>query len=467
MKALSTCSNGGENLSNSTPSIEKPGNTTVRNIAESVPTRSGDQLHRSGLPSFPKSDGTSVDLSGVNYLARPVPDPSTKVSKEVPDHSNDPPCPSIRNPLENPAPDVGTRDEVLGSEAQKSGSNVAASVSDSPTRPYDGKEHVISMGADAMSLHAAGHTGTKITSHLGSVNDLQSAPTTGNSKPAIPTDSGLNDRAYSGPDRSLGPSLPVQRQTPYTSPKPSQVPKQNEPSIANAPSHLSEPSSVTPITPTRKTSTSATTPTRSNCNDHRRSVSSGSGHLNPNSESFIPNTPLSQRRPLPFGQYSWARPFGSPGSDVFQIAGGAPQSSNKARYPEPHQHTPGGQGQYFGTQTSIPSQMPTQPIPPLGPSMPLFFPQIHSPNNNAIHDNAQMYQQGEQNAEYSQTNHFDSYATSQAANAAPNAADLHQNNLYAQDTSGYGPRYYSNHTDPSHQVHSCTLCIDYARLISI
>ncbi|KAF6238459.1 hypothetical protein HO173_003426 [Letharia columbiana] len=65
----------------------------------------------------------------------------------------------------------------------------------------------------------------------------------------------------------------------------------------------------------------------------------------------------------------------------------------------------------------------------------------------------QAYNSGEQNAEYSQSNHFDSYPPSQVANAVPNAADLHQNgNMYTQDTNGYGPRYYSNHTDPSHQL---------------
>lgn len=466
--ALSSRSNGQKQISNSTPSILEPSKPPAdRDIDESVPTDSGDQLHRSGILPSLKSDGTSADSSGVNHLARPVPDSSITVFDDVPNHRNEPPRPSLGNPMETPPPNVETRDRSSGLEAQKRCSNIAASESDSPTKPRGEKENDSLMAADAMSLHA-GYAGSKITSHLEIMDDLQSAPSTGKSRPAIPTDPGLSDRVYPRP------LSPEQRQTPYTSPKPSQVAKHNEPCSANATSHLSEPRSATLITPTKKhkiwhpksastaapafhpgsSSNSATTPTRSSSNGHRRSVSSGTGHLNPSSRSFIPNTPLRQRRLSPYRHSNMGTPSVPLQPAVFNNTGGAPQPSVKAHYPGPHQHIPERQGQYFSTQPSMRSQMPIQSGVSLGPSMPLFFSPNHSSNNNIFHYNAQVYQQGEQNAEYSQTNHFDSYATSQAANAAPNAADLHQNgNMYAQDTNGYGPRYYSNHTDPSHQVH--------------
>ena len=135
-------------------------------------------------------------------------------------------------------------------------------------------------------------------------------------------------------------------------------------------------------------------------------------------------------------------------------------------YPEPHQHTPEGQGQYFDPQVSMPSLMPARFSNPFSSHVPPFPSLMRTSDNNTMHQNAQVYKQGEQNAEYSQSNHFDSYTTSQAPNAASNAADLHQNgNMYTQDTNGYGPRYYSNHTDPAHQVNFCPLRIDSAGLI--
>ena len=46
----------------------------------------------------------------------------------------------------------------------------------------------------------------------------------------------------------------------------------------------------------------------------------------------------------------------------------------------------------------------------------------------------------------------------QAASAPPNASDIQQNgSMFTQDSNGYGPRYYSNHTDPTHQVDFCPL----------
>ena len=200
--------------------------------------------------------------------------------------------------------------------------------------------------------------------------------------------------------------------------------------------------------------------------DHERSVSLGSGQLSHSYMSVMPKTPCPQRNPRHLKRNSM-RTLPIPSESGIHInLGGSSQPSPAHLYPASKQHTPEGQGQCLDVQGSMSFSMPAQFSYPISPNGPPFPSSLHSFHNNTIHQNAQVYKQGEQNPEYSQSNHFDSYATSQAANATPNTADLHQNgNIYTQDTNSYGPRYYSNHTDPTHQASLCPLRKDHAKLI--
>lgn len=336
-------------------------------------------------------------------------------------------------------------------------------------------------GANAVPLHAEDVRGTVTTPQ----NPGQKKRPRVQRKSMIP---GLNKQASS----SLSP--PKRQQTPEKPSEPSHAPQHNVSSSAKATSHLFEPHSITPITPTRNkkiqhlkslsadapvfcpspTSSSPATLISPYRKDHERSVSHGSFDYFPSYGSVMPETPYRQSGAQHARQTSMETPFtpielrnlGHPGAPL--------QPSLGHHYPGPHQHTPEGQGQYFDNQGSMPPFMP----PSMSPFMPSHFSGSFSPNippfpysvdysnNDAIDQNAQVYKQGEQNAEYSQSNHFDSYASSQAANAAPNAADLHQNgNMYTQDTNGFGPRFYSNHTDPAHQVRLCPVRMGHARLM--
>lgn len=476
--ALHTRSKDNEMISDSNALIKESGNPlTKRDTAETARNYSRAQIYRSGILSFLGSDSTSAASSGAG---RPVPDSSVTVFDEIHEHKKEPPGPSSRNPLEITTLDVEACDQSLEPKAKGRPSTIPPSVWKSPTEPCGGKEHDSLTGADAMSLHT-GCAGSTITSNLETETESQGLSITGQSKPAIPTGPRFSDRAYSCPGWGSGPSLPKRLQSSYTPPESSQVPKHNNDSSAKATTHISEPRPVTPITPTRNlrirhpkalsaeapafhpspSSSSPNTPTRIHSNGHGRSVSSGSGQLNPSYLSVMPNTRLRQRN-----WFSRQASMGTP--SVPKVSGGAYQPFVNPQYPEPHQHTPEGQGQCFDTQGSMLPIMPIQICNFPSPQLPPFRSPMQSFETNSIHYNTQFYEQGEQKAEYPQTNHFDSYATSQTANAAPNAADLHQNgNMYTQDTDGYGPRYYSNHANPSHQVHFCPPRIDYAALIKI
>ena len=484
-RALDTRSNGHEKTSDSAALVKETDYPpTKKDTTESSPTYSSNQLDRSRILSFLESDGTRAPSAGVDHPARPVPDSSVTVFDEIPDQKNEPLYPSLENAMENLAPDVGTPFQSLILHDQKRRRAISASVSVSPTNSPGGTDYDSLMGAD-VSLHA-GRAGSTITSHPEVEDDLQGPPGTGNPKPAISTGPEFSDRAYSRPGWGTGPLFPKQRRNaPYTPPKPSQVPNRNKTSSAKAASPLSEPPSVTPITPTRihrirhpkslgveapvfhpsQPSSSPTTPTRSVGKGHGRSVSIGAGHSNPSYVSVMPNTPLGKRSLRSSRQSSMGTPSVPVESGAFSNYGGASQPLIVSHYPMPHQHTPEGQGQCFNTQESTLVPLPIHFRDSFGPIMSPFSSPMYSSDSNTFRYNTQVYKQGEQNAEYSQPNHFDSYAASQVANAGPNAADLHQNgNLYTQDTNSYGPRYYSNHADPSHQVQFYSIRIDHAEL---
>ena len=292
-------------------------------------------------------------------------------------------------------------------------------------------------------------------------DDLLGLTTTTKTRPATPKGSTPGSGAHSTLE---GGSFHQQRQNLYIPREPKAMRKSKE-------SHDAVHRSSLPFTPTRSAKSRhikslsveasafqpgqparlPATPTRPQRSGHGKSASTGTGYAD---HKFVSTLPYWQRRLSRYGPNSTGPPLAPDDSGAFTNTGGA-QPSICLPYPEPHQHTPDRQGQFFDTQGSMAPLMHPQSHGFLDPalhSLPSLLPVFH---NDVIDYNAQIDKQGEQNAEYSQSNHFDSYATAQAPNAAANAADLHQNgNLYAQDTNGYGPRYYSNHADPSHQVTS-------------
>lgn len=486
-RGLGSRPSGNSKVSDSTPQVEEPGNPpTDRDTTELVPAPSTDHSHRSKVLFSLESEGTSASSSGVEHPARRLPDPPVTMLDETPDHQNEPLRSSAQNSTETLAPDVGTRDQSLEIEAQKR-CNVPASAPNVSTGSRGGEEHDSLIDDDAVSLHA-GHGESTTTSHLEAESDLQSPALTGNLYPAIPIGPMVGDGTSPRTGQHSRAFLPKLRRHPQVWSEPSQVSEDNKSSSAEATSHLSEPRCVTPVSRSknhrlqRLKSLSAeapafhpslpaslpTTPTRPYGNGHGRSASLQTGQSDTSYSSAKPNTPLGQHSLWPSRQSSTGTPSVSVESGRFTNSGGVSHPSIDRRYPKPHQHTPEGQGQFFNTPRSTPFQMPIQNSQSLDLNAPPSLSPMRLLNYNTPRYNAHVYQQDEQNTDYSQSNHFDSYATSQAASAAPNSSDVHQNgSIYTQDTNGYGPRYYPNHTDPSHQVEFCLLRIDYAGLIKI
>lgn len=469
-KALDTFSSGTRKVSDASAPAKEPGNPTDRDTTKSPRINSRVRLHRSRIWSFLESSSTPAPSSGVDHLVPPVPGSSTTVFDAIPNRENEVLCPSLQNSTGTLALDAGARDRSLELIAQKRHSG-SACISSSPTNFPSGKDYDLLIGADAMSLHAR-RAGSVIMSRRETEDELLGLLVNVKSK----------DTASTGPRFS---NKNDQRQNLSASVDSSSMLKNNESSGADANSHLFEPWSVAPITPAKNgrirhlksrsadasafypnpPSNSTTTPTRAYKPCHGRPLDMGIGHPEPSFTSAMPNAPLGEgslgsRRQSSVGTQSVPVELG-----VFKNLEGTPQPLINPHYPEPHQYTPEGQAQCFDTQGSITLPMPAHFSNSHRPNTSPFSSLIHYFDMNTKYCNAQVYEQDEQNTEYSQSHHFDSYATSQTANSAPNAADLHQNgNLYTQDTNGYGTRYYSNHTDPSNQVIPCPLRIDYEGL---
>ena len=487
LRALDACSNGNMNLNDSTALIKEPGNPPIDiDTAGSAPTYSRDQLNYSLTPSFLESNGNPAYSSGVDHLPRPMPNASVAVSDETLDHENARLRSASRKLMEILASGVRARSQLSEPEAPNRCGTISANASKSPTRSRGGKGYDSLTGADAVSLHAA-HAESTVTSHQDVEHNLTSLAATAKPKPAIPTGPRHSNMTNSHPRWGRGCFLPKQGRSSFTPPKPSQVPKDNSPASTKAPSHFSGSRSITPITPIRHhgvwhprslsaeapafqpspPSNSRTTPSSSYSKGHGRSISIGTGRSNPRYVSIVPNTPLGPRSLLPPRQDILGTPSIPLESGVFTSSRATSQLFVRSYYPEPHQHTPEGEGQRFHPQGSMAPQPPAQLSDYIGVNVPYDSPSssLHI-DIDTLQYNAQVREQGEQNAEYSQTNHFDSYATSQNANTGQNAADLHQNgNMYSQDTNGYGPRYYPSHTDLSHQVKFFPLRRDRTRLI--
>ena len=488
LKALDTCSNGkGKDGETAALIEESPNPLPERHPTKSTSTKTRDVLHCPGLLFFPEPDIPSVISSKTDNQAQPLLSSSISVSKKIPNIENEPTSLPLGHPLRLPALDVGVVDQSLKTEAKKCRSPTLASVSCPPKESLIGNEDELSKDADAIPSHTepVSSTGTTCVK----IEDiLPLRPAIQKNEPAMPIGpSPKSENSCLSADSGLSPPKP--RQSLETPSKPFNTSKHSRLSSMSPTAHLFEPGSIEPITPNKPgrntriehlkaliadvsaghsspSSGSSTAPRSYYRHDHERSVSLGSGQPSPRDVSIMPKTPCWERKPRHFKQNSM-RTLPIPGKlEVYMDLGELSQPSPTHLYPAPKQHSPEGQGHFLDTQGSMPLPMPAHFPHSISPNGPPFPSSLHSVHNNTIHRNAQVHKQGEQNAEYSQPNHFDSYATSQAANAAPNTADLHQNgNIYTQDSNDYGPRYYSNHTDPTHQVRLCPLCKDHAKLI--
>lgn len=489
LKALGTRSNGNRKDGETSALIKESRNPLPeRNSTKSASTNLRDELHRPRLLFFPEPDIPSTISSKTDNQAQPLLNFLISASKKTPNIKSEPTSLPLGHPLKLPVRDVGVVDQSTKNEAKKCRSPILASASCPAKESLIGNEHELPKDADAISSHTELVSSTGMTC-VENEDSLPVRPADQKIEPTMPiSPSPKSKKSCLSADSGLSP--PKQRQTLETPSKPFKSSKDSRLSSMSPTAHLFEPRSTKvpfpPNTPGRNpriehfkslsadasaghSSPSSGPPTAPRSYfryNHERSVSLGSGQPSHSNVSVIPKTPCRGRNPRHFIQ-NRMRTLPIPSeSGVHVDLRESSQSSPAHLYPAPKQHPSEGQGQFLDIQRYMPLPVPAHFPESISPNGPPFPSSLHSFHNNTIHQNAQVYKQGEQTAEYSQSNHFDSYANSQAANAAPNTADLHQNgNIYTQDTNGYGPRYYSNHTDPTHQVCLCPPRKDHAKLI--
>ena len=489
LKALGARSNGKGKDGETAALIKKSRNPLPeRNSTKSASTNPRDELHRSRLLFFPEPDIPSAISSKTDNQAQPLLSSSISVSKKALNIKNGPIRLPLGHLLKLPVLDVGKVDQSIKKEAKKCRSPTLACVSSPAKESLIGNEHKLPKDADAISSHTGPVSSTGMTC-VGNEDSLPFRPADQKIEPTMPmSPSPKSKNSCLSADSGLSP--PKQRQNLETPSKPFKSSKNSRLSSMSPTAHLFEPRSTEapcpPNTPGRNpriehfksfsadasaghSSPSSGPPTAPRSyfrHNHEKSVSLGSGQPSHSNVSVMPKTPCRGRNAHHFIPNRMRTLSIPSGSGVHVDSRESPQRSPAHLYPAPKQHPSGVQGQFLDIQEYMPLPVPSQFPESISPNGPPFPSSLHSFHNNTIHQNAQVYKQGEQTAEYSQSNHFDSYANSQAANAAPNTADLHQNgNIYTQDTNGYGPRYYSNHIDPTHQVCLCPLRKDHTKLI--
>ena len=451
-KALELRSNKNDKACDSTALIKEPAKShTERDTAESAPSHSSDQSYQSMILPLSTSENTSALSSGIENRAWQVPDSSGTVPNKIALKKDKPLDLPQWEICEDQAPKIKGCEKSSGFGVKNCHSPGSASLLDTPTKSCGGSPHDSQKPKPVTSadLTFGNETPSRLSetprlSHpeeqqLNTSLPLKLPPVAENRQ--MPRTKGISQVSNS---RSSIPS------TPTKSPKSGHLRAFSAEAAAFRPS----PRSI-----------SWNEIFNSYHGERKASTSTETGHFSPGYVPAVPKTPLQQRLLGHSMKASIGTPYVPFESAFSRNTGSSRHTIAHPHYPKPHQHTPEEEGQVFGTQGSVPLQMRNHTPYPYGPIMPPPFPSFIRSFDNTVHQNAQIYEQGEQNPEYSQPNHFDSYTTSQAANAAPNVADLHQNgNMYTQDTNGYGARYFSNHTDPARQVHRYPLYIDRARL---
>ena len=193
---------------------------------------------------------------------------------------------------------------------------------------------------------------------------------------------------------------------------------------------------------------------------HRKSFSPLASEFRPSHNSSVPSTPSNLGLPAHSRQPS--RASGEP--THLDIA--ASDTVKGARYqqhghPIPTYHSPRRPRPRHGatrtrkfqdalalTDFAVVSHRPLSPALDMHHGQPHWAPcQITSRTENAY-----LVEQNDNNSEYTQPNPFDSYTTSTPAAPTPNPSDVQTNaGLYAADTNGFQPAYFTN-SNSSNQI---------------
>ena len=193
---------------------------------------------------------------------------------------------------------------------------------------------------------------------------------------------------------------------------------------------------------------------------HRRSFSPLAPEFHPSRGSSVPSTPSNFGLPMHSRQSS--RGSGEP----VHVDYAANYTVRRARdqqhgHPNSTYHSPQGPQPYPGTPTLATSSEASTLIGPAVVSNRRFSPALDMhPRHSHLAPwqmtsgigNAYLVKQNDNNSDYTQPNPFDSYATSTPAAPTPNPSDVQTNaGLYATDTNGFQPAYFTN-TNSSNQI---------------
>ena len=193
---------------------------------------------------------------------------------------------------------------------------------------------------------------------------------------------------------------------------------------------------------------------------HRRSFSPLAPDFHPSRNSSVPSTPLNLGHLIHSQQPSTGS--GKPGhvyyaaSDTIRGARGQQHGHPTSTY-----HSLQGPQPYPGTPTSAISSETLKLTDPaavsnrrLSTTLNMHPPHSHLAlwQTTSEMGNAYLIEQNDNNSDYTQPNPFEPYATSTPAAPTPNPSDVQANaGLYATDTNGFQPAYFTN-ANSSNQI---------------
>ena len=198
---------------------------------------------------------------------------------------------------------------------------------------------------------------------------------------------------------------------------------------------------------------------------HRKSFSPLAPEFHPSRSSSVPSTPSNLGQPVHSRQPSRGSGelthVGYAASDTIRGARGQQHGHPNSTYyspqaPQPNQGAP---------TPAISSKALTLKDPAvvsysrLSPALDMHPPHSHLAlwQTTSGMGNAYLVEQNDNNSDYTQPNPFESYATSTPAAPTPNPSDVQANTgLYATDTNGFQPAYFTN-TNSSNQIVRYTL----------
>ena len=200
------------------------------------------------------------------------------------------------------------------------------------------------------------------------------------------------------------------------------------------------------------------TPTK--CFGHRKSFSPLAPEFHPSRNSSVPSTPSNLGQPVHSRQPS--RGFSEP-THVDYAASDTVRGAKDQQHGHPIStyHSSRAPQPYPGAPTrAISSEALTLKDPAVVSSHRLSRALDMYPRHSHLAlwqttsgmENAYLVKQNDNNSDYTQPNPFESYATSTPAAPTPNPSDVQTNaGLYATDTNGFQPAYFTN-TNNSNQI---------------